>query len=33
MVAFLVNLGLFGADEGFLVDIGVYFDVAVVGEL
>lgn len=32
-VTFLVNLCLFGADEGFLVDIGVDLDVAVVGEL
>jgi hypothetical protein len=28
-----VDLGLFGADEGLLVDVGVHFDVAVVGEL
>jgi hypothetical protein len=33
VLAFLVDLGLFGADEGFLVDIGVHFDVAIVGEL
>jgi hypothetical protein len=33
LVAFLVDLRLFGADEGLLVDIGVYFDVAVVREL
>jgi uncharacterized Tic20 family protein len=33
LVALLVDLGLFGADEGLLVDVGVYFDVAVVGEL
>jgi len=28
-----VDLGLFGANEGFLVDIGMHFDVAVVREL
>lgn len=33
LFALLVNLGLFCADKRFLVDIGVYFDVAVVGEL
>lgn len=33
LVAFLVDLGLFGADKGLLVDVGVYFDVAVVREL
>ena len=26
-VALVVDLGLFGADEGFLVDVGVHFDV------
>ena len=33
VVALLVDLGLFGANEGFLVDIGVYFYVAVIREL
>lgn len=33
MVAFLVYLGLFGADEGLLVDVWVYFDVAIVRKL
>ena len=33
VVAFLVYLSLFGADEGLLVDVWVYFDVAVVGKL
>lgn len=33
VVAFLVYLGLFGADERLLVDVWVNFDVAVVGEL
>lgn len=32
-VAFLVDLGLFGADEGALVDVGMDFDVGVVGQL
>ena len=33
LVAFLVNLGLFGADEGFLVNVGMDFNIAVVREL
>lgn len=33
LLALLVDLCLFCADEGFLVDVGVDFDVAVVGEL
>jgi hypothetical protein len=33
VVTFLVYLGLFGANEGLLVDIWVHFDVAVVGQL
>ena len=32
-VALVVDLGLFGADKGFLVDVRVDFDVRVVGEL
>jgi hypothetical protein len=28
-----VYLCLFGADEGLLVDVWVYFDVAIIGEL
>lgn len=32
-VAFLVDLCLFGANEGLLVDVRVDFDVAIVGEL
>jgi hypothetical protein len=31
-VALLVDLGLFGADKGFLVDVGVDFDVRVVAD-
>lgn len=31
--AFLVDLGLLCADEGFLVDVGVHFNVGVVAEL
>lgn len=31
--ALLVDLALLGADEGALVDVGVDFDVGVVGEL
>jgi hypothetical protein len=33
VVALLVNLCLFGADEGLLVDVGVHLDVTVIGEL
>lgn len=33
MVALLVDLGLFGAYEGALVNVGVYLDVRVVAEL
>jgi hypothetical protein len=33
MVAFLVYLSLFRADKGFLVDVWVYFDIAVVRKL
>ena len=32
-LSLLVDLVLFGADEGAFVDVGVDFDVAVVGEL
>jgi hypothetical protein len=32
-VPVLVDLGLFGADEGFFVDVGVDFYIAIVGEL
>lgn len=31
--AFLVDLGLFGADEGAFIDVGMDFDVGVVAEL
>jgi hypothetical protein len=33
LIALLVYLCLFGADEGLLVDVWVYFDVAIIGEL
>ena len=32
-IAFLVDLSLLCADEGLFVDVGVNFDVAVVGQL
>jgi len=33
VVAFLVNLSLLRADEGFLVNVGMNFNVTIVGEL
>jgi hypothetical protein len=33
MVTFLVDLCLFRANEGLFVNVGMYFDIAVVGEL